>query len=138
MPTTPFGTLLVVCLFVVVCTVTKGLFRIWNGIVVSRLGCQIGYDLRMQFYSKVLRLDMANFTEAGRGDLMNRCTTDLNSISQGVQRLFGQALLEPLKIAVCFGALFSWISIGFWTAMFGFFFRAAPGARKTPTSTPSG
>ena len=42
---------------------------------------------------------MANFTEAGRGDLMNRCTTDLNSISQGVQRLFGQVLLEPLKMA---------------------------------------
>ncbi len=36
----------------------------------------------MEFYSKVLRLDMANFTESGRGDLMNRCTTDLNSISQ--------------------------------------------------------
>jgi subfamily B ATP-binding cassette protein MsbA len=109
LPTTPFGTLLVVCLFVVVCTVTKGLFRIWNGIVVSRLGCQIGYDLRMQFYSKVLRLDMANFTEAGRGDLMNRCTTDLNSISQGVQRLFGQAMLEPLEIIVCL-SIAAWVS----------------------------
>jgi ATP-binding cassette subfamily B protein/subfamily B ATP-binding cassette protein MsbA len=109
LPTTPFGTLLVVCLFVVMCTVTKGLFRIWNGIVVSRLGCHIGYDLRMQFYSKVLRLDMANFTEAGRGDLMNRCTTDLNSITQGVQRLFGQALLEPLEVIVCF-SIAAWIS----------------------------
>ncbi|HEX5472698.1 MAG TPA: ABC transporter ATP-binding protein [Lacipirellulaceae bacterium] len=110
LPTTPFGTLLVVCLFVVLCTVVKGLFRIWNGIVVSRLGCQIGYDLRMQFYSKVLRLDMANFTEAGRGDIMNRCTTDLNSITQGVQRLFGQALLEPLEVIVCLGiaAYVSW------------------------------
>ena len=91
-----------VCLFVVVCTLVKGVFRIWNGIAVSRLGSLIGYDLRMEFYRQVLRLDMANFTESGRGDLMNRCTTDLNSISQGVQRLFGQALLEPLKVAVCF------------------------------------
>jgi ATP-binding cassette subfamily B protein/subfamily B ATP-binding cassette protein MsbA len=109
MPTTPFGTLMVVCLFVVVCTVVKGLFRIWNAIVVSRLGCQIGYDLRMKFYSQVLRLDMANFTEAGRGDLMNRCTTDLNSITQGVQRLFGQALLEPLEVLVCL-SIAAWIS----------------------------
>jgi membrane glycosyltransferase len=33
---------------------------------------------------------------------------------------------NPLEIAiaVCFGALFSWISIGFWTAMFGFFLLA--------------
>lgn len=110
LPTTPFGTLLVVCLFIIVCTVVKGLFRIWNGIAVARLGCQIGYEIRQQFYSKVLSLDMANFTEAGRGDIMNRCTTDLNSISQGVQRLFGQALLEPLEVIVCLAiaAYFSW------------------------------
>jgi ATP-binding cassette subfamily B protein/subfamily B ATP-binding cassette protein MsbA len=110
LPTTPFGTLMVVCLFVIVCTLVKGLFRIWNGIAVSRLGCRIGYDLRQQFYAKVLRLDMANFTEAGRGDIMNRCTTDLNSIGSGVQRLFGQALLEPLEVLVCLGiaAYISW------------------------------
>jgi ATP-binding cassette subfamily B protein/subfamily B ATP-binding cassette protein MsbA len=102
--------LLVVCLFVLVCTIVKGIVRVWNQIVVVRLGSIVGYDLRMDFYRKVLRLDMANFTEAGRGDLMNRCTTDLNWISQGVQRLFGQVLLEPLKIMVCFSiaAYISW------------------------------
>jgi subfamily B ATP-binding cassette protein MsbA len=109
LPTTPFGTLLVVCLFVLVCTIVKNLFRVWNTIVVARLGNLVGYDLRMDFYRQVLRLDMANFTEAGRGDLMNRCTSDLNSINQGVQRLFGQALLEPLKVVVCFG-IAAWIS----------------------------
>jgi ATP-binding cassette subfamily B protein/subfamily B ATP-binding cassette protein MsbA len=109
LPTTPFGTLLVVCLFVLVITLVKGLFRIWNSIAVTRLGSLIGYDLRMDFYRTVLRLDMANFTESGRGDLMNRCTTDLNSITQGVQRLFGQALLEPLKVLVCF-CIAAWIS----------------------------
>jgi len=110
MPTTPFRTLLVVLVFVLACTIVKGLFRVWNSIVVVRLGSIVGYDLRMDFYRQVLRLDVANFTEAGRGDLMNRCTTDLNLISQGVQRLFGQVLLEPLKMAVCFGiaAYVSW------------------------------
>ena len=109
MPGTPFRTLLVVCLFVLVCTIVKGLVRIWNSIVVARLGHIVGYDLRVEFYRQVLRLDMTNFTEAGRGDLMNRCTTDLNSISQGVHRLFGQVLLEPLKMLVCFG-IAAWVS----------------------------
>lgn len=109
LPTTPFDTLLVVCAFVLVMTLLKSMFRVWNSIAVSRLGSLIGYDLRMEFYRTVLRLDMANFTESGRGDLMNRCTTDLNSITQGVQRLFGQALLEPLKVAVCF-SIAAWIS----------------------------
>jgi ATP-binding cassette, subfamily B, bacterial MsbA len=109
LPTTPFGTLMVVCLFVVVITLVKGVFRIWNTIAVTRLGSLTGYDLRVEFYRTVLRLDMANFTESGRGDLMNRCTTDLSSITQGVQRLFGQALLEPLKVAVCFSVA-AWVS----------------------------
>jgi ATP-binding cassette subfamily B protein/subfamily B ATP-binding cassette protein MsbA len=110
MPTTPFRTLLVVLVFVAICTVVKGVFRVLNSYVVVRLGSIVGYDLRMDFYRKVLRLDIANFTEAGRGDLMNRCSTDLNHISQGVQRLFGQVILEPLKMLVCFAiaAYISW------------------------------
>jgi ATP-binding cassette, subfamily B, bacterial MsbA len=109
MPTTPFRTLLVVCCFVLGCTLLKSFFRIWNAIVVSRLAHIVGFDLRMEFYRQVLRLDMANFTETGRGDLMNRCTSDLGAVSQGVQRLFGQALLEPLKMLVCF-SIAAWIS----------------------------
>jgi len=110
MPLTPFRTLLVVCLVVLVCTILKGVVRIWNGILVARLGHAVSYELRVKFYHQVLRLDMANFTEAGRGDLMNRCTSDLNSVSLGVQRLFGQALLEPLKMAVCFAIAAIWVS----------------------------
>jgi ATP-binding cassette subfamily B protein/subfamily B ATP-binding cassette protein MsbA len=109
MPSTPFRTLLVGCAFVVVLTLIKNVVRIWNQIVVTRLGSLVGYDLRKEFYNQVLRLDMANFTEAGRGDLMNRCTSDLNSINNGVQRLFGQALMEPLKVIVCFG-IAAWVS----------------------------
>jgi ATP-binding cassette subfamily B protein/subfamily B ATP-binding cassette protein MsbA len=110
MPTTPFRTLLVVLLFVLVVTIVKGIMRVINSIVVVRLGSVVGHDLRIDFYRQVLRLDVANFTEAGRGDLMNRCTNDLNVISNGVQRLFGQVLLEPLKMIVCFAiaAFVSW------------------------------
>jgi ATP-binding cassette subfamily B protein/subfamily B ATP-binding cassette protein MsbA len=109
MPTTPFRTLLVGCAFVVVCTIVKNLVRIWNGIVVAKIGNIVGDHLRRDFYGQVLRLDMANFTEAGRGDLMNRCTSDLGSVNSGVQRLFGQALVEPLKVIVCFG-IAAWVS----------------------------
>jgi ATP-binding cassette subfamily B protein/subfamily B ATP-binding cassette protein MsbA len=110
MPATPFGTLMVVCLFVLICTLLRSVFRIWNSVVVARLGNLVGFDLRTLFYHQVLRLDVASFTEQGRGDLMNRCTSDLNSVNQGVQRLFGQTLLEPLKVLVCFciAAYVSW------------------------------
>jgi ABC-type multidrug transport system fused ATPase/permease subunit len=91
MPDTPFKTLLVVCLFVLVCTVVKGIVRVWNAMLAHHLGDTVSYTLRKDFYGHMLRLDMAKFTEKGCGDLMNRCTSDLNHIGQGVQRLFGNA-----------------------------------------------
>lgn len=109
LPTTPFTTLVLVCFVVLAGTLAKSGFRIWNSILVARLGYMVGFDLRKDFYRQVLRLDMVNFTEKGRGDLMNRCTSDLNSVGQGVQRLFGQAMLEPLKMIVCF-CLAAWVS----------------------------
>lgn len=110
LPNTPFGTLMVVCLLVIVCTLVKGFFRVWNSIAVARLAYLVGYDLRRKYYAQVLRLDMANFTEAGRGDLINRGTTDLNAVGHGVQRMFGGALLEPLKVIACLviAAYISW------------------------------
>jgi ATP-binding cassette subfamily B protein/subfamily B ATP-binding cassette protein MsbA len=58
----------------------------------------------------MLRLEMKTFSETGRGDLMNRCTTDLNWVSGGIYTLCGHAVLEPLKMIVCFGiaAYISW------------------------------
>ena len=97
LPNTPFSTLMVVCFFVFSCTTLKAFFRIWNGILVARIGNIVGYDLRQDFYRQMLRLDIANFNETGRGDLMTRCTGDLGTVSQGVQRLFGQALAHGLQ-----------------------------------------
>ena len=110
LPTTPFTTLTLICCVVLVATVVKSVFKVWNSVLVSRIGNQVSLDLRNDFYRQVLRLDMAHFTEQGRGDLMNRCTSDLGTVGQGVQRVFGQAMLEPLKVIVCLmiAAYVSW------------------------------
>jgi subfamily B ATP-binding cassette protein MsbA len=110
LPATALATLVLICFLVLVGTVLKSVARIWNTYLVARLSNMVVYDLRTDFYRQMLRLDMSNFTEAGRGDLMNRCTSDLNAVGQGVQRVFGQALLEPLQMLVCLGfaAYVSW------------------------------
>lgn len=110
LPTTPFDTLMLVIAFVALGTLVKCGFRVVNAVFVARLGYLVGFDLRKEFYRQMLRLDMKNFNEQGRGDLMNRCTTDLNWISAGVQTMAGQAMMEPLKMVVClFGAAYvSW------------------------------
>jgi len=110
LPATPFETLGVVCAVVMISTLLKNLFRIINQVLVARLGHRVGLGLRKRFYDHLLRLDMASYSHHGRGDLMNRCTTDLNFMSQGVQTLFGMAVREPLKMVACFcgAAYVSW------------------------------
>jgi ATP-binding cassette subfamily B protein/subfamily B ATP-binding cassette protein MsbA len=110
LPATPFATLGAVCVFLLVGTTIKSVFRVLNLVLVSRLGNLVSHDLRRQFYAKILRLDLVDFSDRGRGDLMTRCTTDLQQVGGGVQLLFGQAIREPLKMVVCAAgaAWFSW------------------------------
>lgn len=110
LPSTPFGTLGVVCAFVLVGTIVKNLFRILNLVSIARLGNLVAFDIRRDYFRHLLRLDLSDFNDRGRGDLMNRCTTDIAHVGIGVQTLFGQAIREPMKMVACFAgaALLSW------------------------------
>ncbi len=109
LPTTAFATLVYVCVVVFVSTLIKNILRIVNQVLVSRIGCRVSYELRDMFYRHMLRLDMADFNHNGRGDLMNRCTSDINAVDVGVQTVFGVTVREPLKMIACFvGA--AWVS----------------------------
>jgi ATP-binding cassette subfamily B protein/subfamily B ATP-binding cassette protein MsbA len=110
LPDTPFETLGFVCAFVMVGTLLKNVFRIFNQLLVSRLGFLISFDIRKEYFRHLLRLDLREFTDRGRGDLMARCTTDIHNTGYGVQTVFGQAICEPLKMLACTigAAWFSW------------------------------
>ncbi|TWT88946.1 putative ABC transporter ATP-binding protein [Pseudobythopirellula maris] len=109
LPSTPFETLVCVCAYVMIGTLLKNLFRVLNLVCVARLGHVTCFNLRKDYYRQLLRLDLSEFSERGRGDLMNRCTTDLNEVGTGVQTLFGQAVREPLKMIACFAGA-AWVS----------------------------
>ncbi|MEN1678006.1 MAG: ABC transporter transmembrane domain-containing protein [Planctomycetota bacterium] len=110
LPSTPFQTLLCVCAFVVFGTLTKSFFRVANVLAVTRVSALTTLELRNEYYRKVLRLDLAAFGGTGRGDIMNRCTTDLGALAGGIQSVFGAATREPLKMIACTAgaAYFSW------------------------------
>src|SRR5690606_22949605 len=50
LPTTPFTTLLVVCGGVLMGTLVKNVFRVINAMVVARLGCRVGLEMRKVLY----------------------------------------------------------------------------------------
>ena len=110
LPKTPFATLVYVCVFMIVMTLVRNAFRVANLVLMNRIGFVTMLTLRNEYYRQVLRLELAAFTERGRGDLMNRCTTDLSAVGVAVQQVFGPIIREPLKMAACFvvAACISW------------------------------
>jgi subfamily B ATP-binding cassette protein MsbA len=109
LPTTAFRTLIVVCLFLVAGTLLKSLFRVIGAYYTSRLGNLIQFELRKEFYRRTLRLDLGTFRQTSTGDLMNRFMGDVGVAATGAQNVFGMAIREPMKVAVCLiGA--AWVS----------------------------
>ena len=110
LPVTPFGTLAMICVALAVSTLVKSLLRIAVLFFMARLGHLTSFELRKEFYRRTLGLDMGTFGQSGKGDLMNRFTTDIGAIALGTNMLFGMAILEPMKLTACLigAALVSW------------------------------
>ena len=109
-PTTPFRTVVLVIGAVVVSTIVKGIFVFCNTLLLARLVQMVIYDLRREFFHHALRRDMASFGAEGTSGMMSRFHADIGILSNGIEKLFGNAIREPLKMISCLigAALISW------------------------------
>lgn len=101
MPRDAFQTLIVMLLGLLLGTIVKEFFLIVNSVLVARISELATFDLRQEFYGRLLQMDLASFSQNSQGDLTNRFTSDIGSVSQGLQTLFGRAIREPLKMLAC-------------------------------------
>ena len=107
LPTTVFGSLVMLVSVLVVGTGLKLLALTANLLLVQYVAEKCAYDLRALFFRKALHLDLDSFGENGSADLTARLTNDVSQVSGGISVLLGRMIREPLKMAVSlFGALF--------------------------------
>ena len=109
-PISPFQTLVLIVLCLVMGTVLKVSFLVANMVLVERIIQLAVFDLRKQFFRQTLRLDLRAFANDNTNDLLSRFTFDVSCLSVGLNNLFGRAITEPLKMVACLvGACFiSW------------------------------
>jgi len=81
LPNSPFNTLLLITGLLIVGTVIKSIFLVANNVLVSRLAQLTVFDLRKQFYRRMLRMDLASFGDDGTADLMSRFTNDVAPVA---------------------------------------------------------
>ena len=67
-------------------------------------------DLRGQLYDKVVSLPMGYFTEARKGDIMSRMTSDVNEVEASIMSALDVLFKDPIMITVYLLTLFviSW------------------------------
>jgi ATP-binding cassette subfamily B protein/subfamily B ATP-binding cassette protein MsbA len=109
MPSTAFQTLMVVCVWLVIGTILKSLFRIIGSYYSGRLGNLITLELRKEFYRRTMRLDLSSLRMNSSGDLMNRFVNDVGVAAAGATNVFGMVVCEPMKIIVCLAGA-AWVS----------------------------
>ena len=101
LPLEPFRTLAVVLALVLLAVILKCSFEFcqdWLVGSVINLGL---FDLRNEFFRRVLKQDAEQFGDRGSADLMSRFTTDMEALGLGTKTLFGRVVSEPLKAVAC-------------------------------------
>ncbi len=101
LPVDPFRTLVLVVALLMIGTTIKSVFLALQAILVNRLAQLAIFNLRKEFFRHSLKMDLSQFSEDGASDLMSRFTYDMESLSNGLENLFGKAIREPLKMIVC-------------------------------------
>lgn len=103
----PLRSLLMVGLLVVVASFFKNgfIFLANNNMAYLRAGTV--RDLRRKIYTKVLRLPLSYFTEARKGDVLTRMSSDVQEIETSVMASLTMLFRDPLYIVIFLVYLFS-------------------------------
>lgn len=93
-----FKALIYVCGLVFVFTLFKNIFRYLAMYIVAPLRNGIIHDLRQAMYHKMINLPLSFYSEEKKGDIMSRCTNDVQDIEWSVMQSLEALSREPINI----------------------------------------
>ncbi len=100
-PTSPFQTITLIVVGLLVSTMIKHFFLISNEVLVGKVALDISRSLRNRIFSKALSMDRASFAGAGNASFVTLIVHTTDMLSTGLINALGAALREPLKIVAC-------------------------------------
>ncbi len=102
-------TLAIFCTALILVCALQGLFSFWTRWILIGLSRDIEYDLRNDLLAKLVTMEPEFFVRNRTGDLMSRCTNDLNSVRMvlGPGVMYSANTFATMVLAV---VLMFWIS----------------------------
>ena len=99
--------LLLLCLFLSVMTAVKTACYFGSSAVMIPLRTGIVKDLRMQIYSKIIRLPLGFFSEERKGDIIARISGDVQEVENSITSTLDMLIKNPILIVFYMGTLFA-------------------------------
>ena len=101
------GALVMVSILVVVFSLLKNAFLFGANYVLAPLRAFIVRDIRNEIYDKVLQLPLSYYTEARKGDVIARISSDVQEIEVSIMSSLAMLFRDPLTIVIYLVFLFS-------------------------------
>lgn len=101
-----FGTLLFVCIIIVVSVFLSNLFTYLSGVVLAQVRAMVIKGMRMDIFQKVSHLHIGYFSNERKGDLISKMTNDVQEVENTVVQSLRVVFREPATIFLYFAVLF--------------------------------
>lgn len=100
------GTLVFVCIIIVVSVFLSNLFTYLSGVVLAKIRAVVIKRMRMDIFEKVSQLHIGYFSNERKGDLMSKMTNDVQEVENTIVQSLRVIFREPATIILYFAVLF--------------------------------
>lgn len=101
-----FGTLVYVCIIIVISVFLSNLFTYLSGVVLAKVRAEVIKKMRMSIFEQVSRMHIGYFSNERKGDLMSKMTNDIQEVENSVVQSLRVVFKEPVTIILYFAVLF--------------------------------
>ncbi|MCH7414786.1 ABC transporter ATP-binding protein/permease [Belliella sp. R4-6] len=101
-----FGTLVYVCIIIVISVFLANLFTYLSGVVLAKVRAEVIKKMRMDIFQKVTKMHIGYFSNERKGDLMSKMTNDIQEVENSVVQSLRVVFREPATIILYFSVLF--------------------------------
>jgi ATP-binding cassette, subfamily B, bacterial MsbA len=101
-----FGTLVYVCIIIVVSVFLSNLFTYLSGVVLAKVRAEVIKKMRLDIFRKTTQMHIGFFSNERKGDLMSKMTNDIQEVENSIVQSLRVVFKEPATIILYFAVLF--------------------------------
>ncbi|MBN2697559.1 MAG: ATP-binding cassette domain-containing protein [Bacteroidales bacterium] len=102
-----FSALILVSVMVILFSFLKNGFHFLSNYVLAPIRARVVRDIRNEIYRKVLQLPLSYFTEARKGDVIARISSDVQEIEASILSMLSMFFRDPITIIIFMAVLFT-------------------------------